>query len=137
MRKYILDKKENSYLKKLIINQRIDYIRKNKIYEREILIDFREFIENEKNLKGINEKLIYEEKKDINFENFIESFNDQRVIEAYEQLDIKEQLLIYEYYHLGYLDREIGRKFNKSENALRLIRNRIIKKIRKIMEEGK
>ena len=41
---YKLNDKEKSYLKKLIINERIDYIRKSRIFDREVLVDFSDFI---------------------------------------------------------------------------------------------
>jgi len=71
---YKLNDKEKSYLKKLIINERIDYIRKSRIFDREVLVDFSDFILKKNTIDKLDNKLFYSEKIIYDFKNFIDSF---------------------------------------------------------------
>lgn len=71
---YKLNDKEKSYLNKLIINERIDYIRKSRIFDREVLVDFSDFILKKNTIDKLDNKLFYSEKIIYDFKNFIDSF---------------------------------------------------------------
>lgn len=58
------------------------------------------------------------------------------MIEIYKSLSIKEQYIIFAYYYLGFLDKEIGIKLNTSTKYLKKLRHKIINKIRKKLLGG-
>lgn len=131
---YILSNDEKSYLRKIAMYTRKDYLRKNKYI----------FIEDD--IDEIDEKfLISIENVEINVEvktdmeicapNIEKVFKDRKMNKIVKALTLREKLVLFSYYFENKTDAAIGKALNIKGDTARKIRNRALDKAKK--EYGK
>lgn len=127
---YKLSKEEKSYLRKIAINTRKDFFRKNKYI----------FIEDE--IDDVDEKLLISiENVEINFEIKSERdicateiekvFKDKNMFNIVKALTLREKLVLFSYYFEKKTDAAIGKAININGDTVRKIRTRALEKINK------
>ena len=131
---YILSNDEKSYLRKIAMYTRKDYLRKNKYI----------FIEDD--IDEIDEKfLISIENVEINVEvkadmeicapNIEKVFKDRKMNKIVKALTLREKLVLFSYYFENKTDAAIGKALNIKGDTARKIRIRALDKAKK--EYGK
>lgn len=126
---YKLSKEEKTYLRRIVINTRNDYFRKNK------------YIIVEDNIENVDEKfLISIENVEINFEIKSERdicafqiekvFRDENMSNIVKTLTLREKLVLFSYYFEKKTDAAIGKAININGDTVRKIRVRALEKIR-------
>lgn len=131
---YILSNDEKSYLRKVAMYTRKDYLRKNKYI----------FIEDD--IDEIDEKfLISIENVEINVEvkadmeicapNIEKVFKDRKMNKIVKALTLREKLVLFSYYFENKTDAAIGKELNIKGDTARKIRIRALDKAKK--EYGK
>lgn len=131
---YILSNDEKSYLRKIAMYTRKDYLRKNKYI----------FIEDD--IDEIDEKfLISIENVEINVEvktdmeicapNIEKIFKDEKMNKIVKVLTLREKLVLFSYYFENKTDAAIGKALNIKGDTARKIRIRALDKAKK--EYGK
>lgn len=131
---YILSNDEKSYLRKIAMYTRKDYLRKNKYI----------FIEDD--IGEIDEKfLISIENVEINVEvktdmeicapNIENVFKDRKMNKIVKALTLREKLVLFSYYFENKTDAAIGKALNIKGDTARKIRIRALDKAKK--EYGK
>ena len=127
---YELSKNEKSYLRKIVINTRNEYLRVNKYI----------FIEGEMN--DVDEKLLISiENVEINFEIKSERdicapeiekvFQDKNMFNIVKALTLREKLVLFSYYFEKKTDAATGKALNINGDTARKIRIRALEKIKK------
>lgn len=133
---YILSNDEKSYLRKIAMYTRKDYLRKNKYI----------FIEDD--IDEIDEKfLISIENVEINVEvktdmeicapNIEKIFKDEKMNKIVKALTLREKLVLFSYYFENKIDSAIGKALNIKGDTARKIRIRALDKAKKEYEKMK
>ena len=133
---YELSRREKSYLRKIVINTRNEYLRKNKYI----------FIEDE--IEDVDEKfLISIENVEINFEIKSERdicapeiervFKDENISNIVKALTLREKLVLFSYYFEKKTDAATGKALNINGDTARKIRVRALEKIKNKYKEMK
>lgn len=131
---YNLNKKEKAYLKKIVINTRNKYLKKNK---------YKKITEIELELLDNNE-IVVDNSLEINLEIkldnkvmpfFIENiFTEKKIMKIVKTLSLREKLVLFLYYFDNKTDKSIGNVLNINERTVRTIRVRTLNKIKKQYE---
>lgn len=127
---YELSNDEKAYLKKMIINKRIEFFNKHK------------YVLLEDNIETVDEKLLISiENIEINFEiksdgeicapELEKVFRDEDLINIVKALTLREKLVLFSYYFENKTDKQIGQAFNIKGDTASKVRNRALEKIRK------
>lgn len=127
---YKLSNEEKIYLKKIVINTRNNFFRKNK------------YIVWEENVECVDEKLLISiENIEINFEiKCDKEITSDKIEKVFGDTDmnnivknaltLREKLVLFSYYFENKTDLEVGKVLNIKPDAARMIRTRALKKIR-------
>lgn len=127
---YKLSNEEKTYLRKIVINTRNNFFKKNK------------YVVLEENIEDIDEKLLISvENIEINFEikydkeikpiEIEKVFRDRDMNNIVKNaLTLREKLVLFLYYFENNTDLEVGKVLNVKMDAARMIRTRALKKIR-------
>lgn len=114
-----------SFMKKALYHRRLNYLKSN-LLKKEILVSDDEWI-----------KLSYSDNLDYSFFNSSESDIEFKIKIAIEKLPQKQKQVIDLYYYKDMKIRIIAKRLNTNENAIKQLKSRAIKNLKKnMMEEG-
>ena len=133
---YILSNDEKSYLRKIAIYTRKDYLRKSKY----IFIEDDIYEIDEKFLISIENVEINVEVKtdmDICAPNIEKVFKDRKMNKIVKALTLREKLVLFSYYFENKTDAAIGTALNIKGDTARKIRIRALDKAKKEYEKMK
>ena len=133
---YILSNDEKSYLRKIVMYTRKDYLRKNKYIFIEDDIDD---VEDKFLISIENVEINVETKTDMeicapNIENV---FKDEKMNKIVKALTLREKLVLFSYYFENKTDATIGKALNIKGDTARKIRIRALDKVKKEYEKMK
>lgn len=133
---YILSNDEKSYLRKIVMYTRKDYLRKNKYIFIEDDIDD---VEDKFLISIENVEINVETKTDMeicapNIENV---FKDEKMNKIVKALTLREKLVFFSYYFENKTDAAIGKALNIKGDTARKIRIRALDKVKKEYEKMK
>ena len=128
---YDLNEEENVYLNRVILYTKFKYLKKNKYNKIE-----------EENIEDVDEKLLV---SDVNIEKEIEKkeekettapeiekmFENNMIYISAKSLTLREKLVIFLCYFEHKTDKEIAKELECTEEAIRKVRSRAVKKIYK------
>lgn len=127
---YKLSNEEKTYLRKIVINTRNNFFKKNR------------YVILEENIEDTDEKLLISvENIEINFEikcdkeikpiEIEKVFRDRDINNIVKNaLTLREKLVLFLYYFENKTDLEVGKTLNIKMDAARMIRTRALKKIK-------
>ena len=131
---YALNNDEKAYLRKIMINVRNEYIKKEMYKEYEEIE-----IENEDDL-NLSNYACYKDSIDVLIENINDNdilpsnienlFTNKKIMKIVKALTLKEKLVLFLYYFESKTDREIGENLDIKTNTIKKIRLRALEKIR-------
>lgn len=126
----MLSMDEKSYLRKIVIYTRKEYLRKNKYIFVEDDIDS---LDNNMLISIENVEINFEIKNDneICVTEIERVFGDKNIMKIVEALTLREKLVLFSYYFENKTDLQIGLALNIKGDTARKIRVRALEKIRK------
>lgn len=123
---YILSKNEKAFLKTVIKNAKIDYIRKNKYIFNEETIEDKVLYSNE----SVEDNIISKNDKKIQVYELEKIFTGKNMSKIARALTYIDKLVLYLYYIEGKTDKQIAEMLSMDRSAINKRRLRTLKKMK-------
>jgi len=127
---YALNKVEKAYIRRIVVNTRNDYLKREK-YKRYDEVELEGEIENiiDKN-NNIEDVLTRINDKDVISYSLEMVFEDKKIMKIVKALTLKEKLVLFSYYLENNTDQKIAKVLNSKTDTIKKIRQRALKKIK-------